>query len=199
MGVKQQFKDVAMKIKNALILCLGMGLSSLSFANTADVNQARDLAKQFVGQLLPELGAAMKEGGPVNALGVCQTKAPEIAQSLSDKSGWDVKRVSLKNRSANAEPDAWEIKVLTRFDQQRAEGADPTKMEYSEVVEQKGQKTFRYMKAIAIGEGQPCLQCHGTKLNEDVKQRLEELYPHDKATGYKVGQVRGAFSFKKHL
>lgn len=198
MGVAQQFKDAAMKIRNALILSLGLSLSGLSYANTADVSQARELAKQFVGQL-PELGAAMKAGGPVNALGVCQTKAPEIAQSLSDQSGWDVKRVSLKNRSAHAQPDAWEIKVLTRFDQQRAEGADPSKMEYSEVVEHKGQETFRYMKAIAIGEGQPCLHCHGSHLKEDVKQRLEELYPHDKATGYQVGQVRGAFSFKKHL
>lgn len=188
-----------MKIRNALILSLGMSFSSLSFANTADVSQARDLAKQFAGQLQPALGAAMKAGGPVNALGVCQTKAPEIAQSLSDHSGWDVKRVSLKNRSADSEPDAWEIKVLTRFDLQRADGADPTKMEYSEVVQEKGQKTFRYMKAVVIGEGQPCLHCHGTNLNEDVKQRLAELYPHDKATGYKVGQVRGAFSFKKHL
>ena len=188
-----------MKIRNALIFSLGVSLSGLSYANTADVSQARDLAKQFAGQLQPALGAAMQAGGPVNALGVCQTKAPEIAQNLSDRSGWDIKRVSLKNRSADAEPDAWEIKVLTSFDQQRAEGADPTKMEYSETVQENGQKTFRYMKAIAIGEGQPCLHCHGTKLNEDVKQRLGELYPHDKAIGYNVGQVRGAFSFKKHL
>lgn len=188
-----------MKIRNALIFSLGMSLSGLSLANTADVSQARDLAKQFAGQLQPELAAAMKAGGPVNALGVCQTKAPEIAQSLSDRSGWDIKRVSLKNRSAYAQPDSWEIKVLNQFDQERAEGSDPTKMEYSEVVQERGQKTFRYMKAIAIGEGQPCLQCHGTNLNDDVKKRLGELYPHDKATGYKVGQIRGAFSFKKHL
>lgn len=198
MSVKQ-LKDTVMKIRNALILSLGMSLSGLSYANTADVNQARDLVKEFAGQLQPALGAAMKAGGPVNALGVCQTKAPEIAQSLSDRSGWDVKRVSLKNRSADAEPDSWEIKVLKRFDQERAEGADPAAMEYSEVVQDKGQKTFRYMKAIAIGEGQPCLHCHGVNLNADVKKRLGELYPHDKATGYQVGQVRGAFSFQKHL
>lgn len=188
-----------MKLRYALVLSFGVSLSGLSFANTADVSQARDLAKQFSGELQPALGAAMKAGGPVNALGVCQTKAPEIAQSLSDRSGWDVKRVSLKNRSADAQPDAWEIKVLTQFDQQRTKGADPTKMEFSEVVQERGQKTFRYMKAIVIAEGQPCLHCHGTNLKQDVKQRLGELYPHDKATGYTVGQVRGAFSFKKHL
>ncbi len=188
-----------MKIRNALILCLGVSLSGLSFADSAELNQARELAKQFVGQLQPELGAAMKAGGPVNAIGVCQTKAPQIAQNLSAKSGWDLKRVSLKNRAATAKADNWEHQVLSRFDQQRAQGADPATLEYSEIVHEKGQKTFRYMKAIAIGQGQPCLHCHGTNINETVKQKLVELYPQDKATGYSEGQIRGAFSFKKVL
>lgn len=188
-----------MKISNAIILGLALGFAGTSFANTVELNQARELAKQFVGQLQPELGAAMKAGGPVNAIGVCQTKAPQIAQNLSASSGWDLKRVSLKNRAPTAKPDAWENKVLTQFDQQRANGADPATMEYSEIVQEKGQKTFRYMKAIAIGQGQPCLHCHGTNINDAVKQKLVELYPQDKATGYSEGQIRGAFSFKKAL
>lgn len=188
-----------MKISKVLILSLGVSLSSVSFANSADVVEARALAKQFMGQLKPALGGAMKEGGPVHAMSVCKDKAPQIAHDLSKSSGWDLKRVSLKNRSPVAEPDAWEVKVLTQFNQQQAEGMKPAKMEYSEVVQEDGQKTFRYMKAIGIGKGQPCLHCHGTNLSEGVKQKLQELYPNDKATGYAVGQIRGAFSFKKAL
>lgn len=188
-----------MKLSKVLILGLGVSLSSVSFANSAEVVEARALAKQFVGQLKPALGAAMKEGGPVHAISVCKDKAPAIAQKLSKSSGWDVKRVSLKNRSPIAEPDAWETKVLNQFEQQRADGMKPAKIEYSEVVQENGQKTFRYMKAIGIGKGQPCLHCHGTNLSDGVKQKLQELYPNDKATGYTVGQIRGAFSFKKAL
>ncbi|PIU38332.1 MAG: glutamate synthase, partial [Piscirickettsiaceae bacterium CG07_land_8_20_14_0_80_44_28] len=93
-----------MKISKALVLSLGVSLSSVSFANSAEVVEARALAKQFMGQLKPALGAAMKSGGPVHAISVCKDKAPAIAQNLSESSGWDLKRVSLKNRSPIAEP-----------------------------------------------------------------------------------------------
>lgn len=129
-----------MKISKALVLSLGVSLSSVSFANSAEVVEARALAKQFMGQLKPALGAAMKSGGPVHAISVCKDKAPAIAQNLSESSGWDLKRVSLKNRSPIAEPDAWETKVLNQFEQQRADGMKPGKIEYSEVVQENGQK-----------------------------------------------------------
>lgn len=188
-----------MKMNKLWVFAFGLGISSAGFASTAEVVEARALVKQFGGKLKPELVAAMKSGGPVHAISVCKDKAPAIAKSLSQSSGWDVKRVSLKNRSPIAEPDAWETKVLNQFEQQRAEGMKPGKIEYSEVVEENGQKTFRYMKAIAIGKGQPCLHCHGTNLNEGVQKKLQALYPNDKATGYTIGQIRGAFSFKKAL
>lgn len=189
-------------IKHPLIgVALGLLVSTQGFAQATDQNlsQARDLAKQFGGQLQPTLGHAMKNGGPVNAIGVCQSKAPQIADELAQKSGWEINRVSLKNRAEKGQADTWETAVLTRFDQQRAQGADPATLEFAEVVTENGQSTYRYMKAIAIGEGQPCLHCHGAAISEPIKQKLAELYPNDKATGYQAGQIRGAFSFKKPL
>lgn len=38
-----------------------------------------------------------------------------------------------------------------------------------------------------------CLQCHGTAINPEVSAKLNELYPHDKAVGYREGDIRGAF------
>jgi hypothetical protein len=184
---------------SALGLSRSLGLSGLAQANSDHLTEARHLAKQFGGQLQPTLGQAMKNGGPVNAIGVCQTKAPQIANELAQTSGWEINRVSLKNRAEKGQADDWETAVLTRFDQQRAQGADPATLEFAEIVTENGQSAYRYMKAIAIGEGQPCLHCHGTSINEPVKQKLAQLYPNDQATGYQVGQIRGAFSFKKPL
>lgn len=189
-----------MKKLSLLLISLGLGVSQAAMAHShANLEEARSLAKQFGGQLQPELGKAMKAGGPVNAISVCHTKAPEIAEQLSQKSGWLINRVSLKNRSPKGEPDGWETVILQKFEAQLADGADPKTLEHSAIVQEGGQTTFRYMKAIAIGANQPCLHCHGSQIQDGVKQKLNEVYPNDKATGYQAGQIRGAFSFQKPL
>ena len=38
-----------------------------------------------------------------------------------------------------------------------------------------------------------CLQCHGQSIAPDVREKLSGLYPEDKATGYREGDIRGAF------
>lgn len=38
--------------------------------------------------------------------------------------------------------------------------------------------------------GQPCLSCHGT--DPDVATSIAALYPKDKATGFRPGELRGA-------
>jgi len=47
------------------------------------------------------------------------------------------------------------------------------------------------MKVIPTAE--VCLKCHGSTLAPGVDKVLSELYPQDKATGYKKGDIRGAF------
>jgi len=44
-----------------------------------------------------------------------------------------------------------------------------------------------------------CLKCHGEDIDPKVAAKLDALYPQDNARGYKVGQVRGAFTLKKKL
>jgi hypothetical protein len=53
------------------------------------------------------------------------------------------------------------------------------------------------MKAIVLSE--PCLACHGEGIAPEVKAQLAKDYPHDRSTGYKVGDVRGAVSVKRPL
>jgi hypothetical protein len=43
------------------------------------------------------------------------------------------------------------------------------------------------------------LACHGKNISAQDKKKIQMHYPHDKATGYSLGQVRGAFSLSKTL
>jgi len=45
----------------------------------------------------------------------------------------------------------------------------------------------------------PCLKCHGEQLDPAVQARIKELYPDDKATGYKTGDLRGAVTIRQPL
>lgn len=164
-------------------------------------NESRAVVKQFMGKLKGELGRAMKSGGPVEAINVCNKVAPAIAKAESEKHGWDVGRTSLKTRNPNNAPDAWEKKVLMAFEKRAAEGENPANMVHFEVVEQDGKKVFRYMKAIGMPplNKMPCLKCHGENIDPKITAKLDELYPNDQARGYKPGMIRGAFTITQPM
>lgn len=158
---------------------------------------ARPVVKEFAGVMKEAMSKAMKEGGPVNAIEVCSKQAPHIAHEHSVKSGFEIARTTLKARNPSHEPDAWEKKVLQSFEERKAKGEEVEKMEYAEVVTENGKQVFRYMKPIPTGE--VCLKCHGTEIDPAVKTKLDGLYPTDKARGYKMGDIRGAFSLKQPM
>jgi hypothetical protein len=182
-------------------------LIGLPLAVSADVvsdqhdAEAKKITGAFFKELKGELVKGMQEGGPVAAIGVCNSRAPAIAMKHSESTGWDVGRTSLRLRNPSNAPDAWETQVLREFEQRRATGEDPETLAYSEVVEEGGEEYFRFMKAIVMppAEKMPCLMCHGENIDPMTAAKLDELYPQDNARGYKAGQVRGAFTLKKKL
>lgn len=169
-----------------------------TFAQTAEESQLKSeaigIVKKFAGQLKPRLLHAIEEGGPVHAISVCSEQAPGIARQLSTASGWQVKRVSLKARNdKTAIPDEWEHQVLEEFDRRQQQGESADKLVRAETVKDR----FRFMKAQPV---EPlCLICHGTNISDDVKAALASQYPNDQATGYSLGEIRGAFSLSHRL
>lgn len=156
--------------------------------------EAKALTERFVGQLKPALQKAMSEGGPPRAIEVCASLAPRIATALSAESGWLVRRVSLNPRNiSRAQPDNWERGVLQEFDRRRAAGEAPAELVYSDTV----QNHYRYMRA-QVAEG-ICLTCHGTELSDAATTTLSNYYPDDAATGYSLGEVRGAISLTRKV
>ena len=161
------------------------------------IQASRQVVKEFMQQLKGELQQAMQSGGPVRAIEICRTRAPVIAGSLSQKTGWRVARTSLKYRNPANAPDAWERGVLQEFEARKAKGEDVRKLEHAERVTVNGKKEFRYMKAIPTGP--VCLGCHGEKLEPAVEQALKQFYPQDRARGFRVGDIRGAFTLTQPL
>ena len=188
---------------NKKILALTLALPVFTATQgilASDVNQAQlkqeavSIVKRFGGALKPELKKALQSGGPAHAISVCADKAPSIAQQLRDDTGWYVRRVSLKARnSETAIPDAWEEKVLKQFDQRQANGESADRMAHAEIVDGR----FRFMKAQGV-EG-VCMNCHAAEIKPEVEAALKEKYPDDRARGYTLGQVRGAFSLARNL
>jgi hypothetical protein len=180
-----------------VLFCMALPGQLLADENAELTQEARGLVKEFFSALKGELQTAMQAGGPIAAIGTCNLKAPEIANQLSQKSGWSLARTSLKPRNQENTPDVWEKNVLLSFESRQQAGEEVTKIELSGVVEADDKRTFRYMKAIPTAE--LCLKCHGSNVDAGVAEKLDTLYPQDQARGYKLGDIRGAFTFKKAL
>lgn len=188
-----------MKLKIAVLFVslVAAGYSYADPAVQASIDEGKGIIKAFMGDLKGELQKGMQAGGPVNAIQACNTMAPHLAKTHSEKSGWQVARTSLKPRNPENAPDAWERAVLREFEKRKADGEDPLRLLKAEVVEEQGRKVFRMMKAIPTAE--ICTKCHGAEIAVPVAEKLDELYPQDQARGFKVGDLRGAFSLKKSL
>jgi len=147
---------------------------------------------EFSGELIGSLKAAIESGGVAAAIGVCSDQAPEIASRLSRRSGAGVSRISVRFRNPLGAPQAWQNEVLRGFAASMPTSAATDGSSLPESFELDGVGGARYMKAIAIGP--LCLSCHGDFLSESVAEQLSANYPHDRATGYRLGELRGAFS-----
>ncbi|MCB4359926.1 Tll0287-like domain-containing protein [Quatrionicoccus australiensis] len=185
------------------LLPLSLLLAALP-ALAQDIAALTAETKKAVLPVVPKVVNAMQEAvadkGVAGAIPVCKEQAPELIAQKRKETGWDIRRVSLKSRNAErGTPDLWEARVLADFNIRAAHGEKPETLEKSEIVTLDGKPVLRYMKALPTGD--VCLKCHGPaeSLDAGLKAKLAESYPHDQATGYTKGQIRGALTVKRPL
>jgi len=184
-------------------LCMGFmlfataGYSDQQAGPDTEVAAAKAAIQELAGALQAELKSAIQSGGPVSAIEVCNTRALPITHRVSDEQGLNISRVSLRNRNPANQPNEWQAAVLEDFENQKAAGKDVGSLVWSDTVEVDGGQEFRFMKAIPTGD--VCLLCHGAQLAPGVSQVLTELYPEDKATGFSMGDIRGAFVVTREI
>jgi len=185
--------------KTLITLCLAALASGVSAGTdeTAELDHAKKATAAFAGALKSELVAAMQSGGPIEAIDVCNTRAVLISEEVSLEQGMTLSRVSQKNRNPDNAPNEWQAAVLDSFEARELAGEAPATLAWHEVADTGTGKEFRFMKAIPTGA--VCLACHGETLAPPVAEKLAELYPEDKATGYSEGDIRGAFVVTQQL
>ena len=174
-----------------LLVCLMFTTTPLH-ANEPLEAQAKERTKALANALQSALKSSLKEDGPVAAVQVCHTRAPEIVSDVSNN-GWLVGRTALKVRNPNNAADEWEKATLEDFAKQLAAGVNPSELYTSKTDD----KEFRFMKAIPTGG--VCLTCHGESVSGALADKIAQLYPNDQATGFKLGELRGAFTLRKKL
>jgi len=158
--------------------------------------RSRALADQLMSELKAELGQAMQQGGPVAAVAVCKSRAPEIAARLSASSGADVGRTAIRLRNPANAPDELERAVMQGFAAQLSSASPAATATPEAIFESRSAQGTerRYLRAIVM---QPvCLACHGATLAPELATAIARDYPQDTATGYEAGQLRGAVTVR---
>jgi hypothetical protein len=150
--------------------------------------RARDAVRDLGAVLRQLLGEELKRGGLDGAVTMCSESAQTVTAEFAKERGLEIKRVSQRYRNSNDRPDEYEMRILASW-------AKTGKAEtHIERVTENGRPWLRLMEPIRIQA--MCLGCHGAadQIPAEVKAVLDERYPRDKATGYKAGELRGAFS-----
>lgn len=186
----------------ALVLGLVQGLAALpapsALAQNADADplaayeQDAERALQMLrGAMMEEMRRAM-EVGPDAAIDVCRHLAPEIEARIEQETGWEVRRPSLRARNPANAPDASERGVLMGYAARATAGQPPEQLRTLRTEQRDGEEWVHFMQAVPTFD--VCLVCHGEEIAPEVGAAIRELYPEDKAVGYRVGDIRGAFS-----
>lgn len=173
-----------------ILTTLIFSASSTAASVTTETEQARSIAMQLQQRLGQELKAGIQAGGPRAGIQVCKERAPEIAAELSQQHGIEVGRTALRVRNPNNAPASIHRDVLEDFIDRLAD--DPNQVPETWVTTDSGER--HYLRAIVM---QPqCVLCHGKMIGKPVQQALDEFYPDDQATGFAIGDLRGAFLLK---
>jgi hypothetical protein len=153
--------------------------------------RAQAAAGEFRDALRQTLSAAVAEGGPVAAVGVCHDDAPRLAAQAAAAHGVRLGRVGVAGRERNPAhvAEGWQADALARITAAVAGGAPAAQQV---VVMREGLPDGVALRMARGIETEPaCLACHGSQIGPEVAAVLAEHYPRDRATGFVVGDLRG--------
>ena len=156
-----------------------------------EVEAMTDLGQRASDALMKSLGGqlkgALQNGGPVEALVICQTAAIPLTDAASGRfDGARISRTTLRPRNPLNAPSEEDLPVLEDFVKQVDAATGPP-----QAMLKWHQGRAVYYRPLMIQE--VCLNCHGDpdSFQADLTEKLAELYPADKATGYSLGDFRG--------
>lgn len=148
----------------------------------------KELALETKSNLGKNLATAITEKGSEGAVEFCNIQAIPITDSMSLVLGAQIKRVSDQPRNPDNQANEAELAYINKWKEAHANGTN-----LPPLLTEVDQKMIGY---YPITTNQMCLQCHGTpekEINKATLAKIAKLYPADKATGYKIDELRGLF------
>ncbi len=156
------------------------------------VQKGNEISNLAQGVLLAHVGKAIQKGGAEYAVGFCNSRASSIIDSLNRISGVSISRISEKNRNPennlknNREKQLW--KAFTAEIKPGAAKDTLLKINNKLIY-------YKPIKTVAP----TCLKCHGTpgdNIETATLEKLQTLYPKDRATGYGLNDFRGLWKIE---
>lgn len=154
------------------------------------IKTGQQVSTTLLQTLGKNLKKEMKAKGPVAAATFCTTKAYALTEGVDKSYGKEVsvKRISLQERNPANRAKGSEKKILEAMQELSSNNVQLP----AYFIERVDKNTYKYYKPLSINK-QVCLKCHGdVSKNPKLANYLQTTYPHDKATGYKMGDLRGA-------
>lgn len=152
--------------------------------------RGRKIASGAKVALKRELKQAIRDGGLEHAVTFCNTRAMEITDSISLAEQVILKRLAKKNRNPLNETNEEEGMIYKGFIMSWLSGVSPKAL-----VSWDDQGRPVYFNPIMTEAA--CLNCHGSvgeEVSPGLAEKIAELYPDDKAVGFKLGEIRGMWS-----
>ena len=144
--------------------------------------------KMLGGALKKEVKAKMLEDpSGALAMGFCSTKASEITEKINNQLPHyaSVRRTALKVRNPKNSPDKVDTEVMEQYEAAIKAG----KFTPKDIKVVESGDAYRIYKPLVTKA--MCLKCHGQNISDDIRAVLKKVYPNDKATGFKEGDLRG--------
>lgn len=146
------------------------------------------IVNETKSHLVTNLMKAMATYGAAGAVEFCNVHAMTLTDSIASLQDVSIRRVTDRPRN-------------------KGNQANETELAYINLLKSKAEKQEALAPSIQIVDGKMtgyypiqtakmCIQCHGTMGTDilpETAEKLNLLYPEDKATGYSENQIRGLF------
>lgn len=191
-----------------LALLLSCGTEEAGSDPTEDqIAQAQAAAESAMDELQQQLSSrlaeALSNGGPEQALNVCATVAQEVTETLAAGREVALRRTALRYRNPRNAPDEFERDFMEKLEAELASGSADNEgvraASGTALRTDNGRWEYRCLRPILLKE--VCTACHGgdAQISPATRDAIALQYPDDRATGFAVGELRGAFSVRVAL
>ena len=163
--------------------------STLLIASPSSQEQIALKGNQISSALLQKLGGELKNqmqtAGVMGALHFCSQNALTLTEQVAKESKTSIKRISINYRNPVNKANAEETTLLQEWEKLVKNGQPLPSHKVVTISE----NSAMFYKPIVINN-EACLKCHGN-VEGDLAKVIKATYPEDRATGYKMGDLRG--------